>query len=494
MLVYAGMVVMLANRTRERNEARIEAAARERVEFLAGWIDDRIETTAREHSVSRALESLQDRVGGLDEVSGRFLLVDTQGSIRYDSDDHALEGESIEAILSQAGREDFRDLLRQAHSDRSGLARLPGLISSEVRWIGYASVPSLPGVVFVSAPESEILAYSRSQLRYGVMFLSVGLILILVIVFVMASHVARPISRLASAVRVLGSGDLHARATGVASRDEIGDLARTFNRMVDDLRQHVEDLKRETAAREAVESELRVARKIQQALLPKNLPVGPQFELATHNDPARHVAGDFYDAFPRDDGFVFVVADVSGKGLPSALYMAASKTVLQRALSGAASLAEGVTEASDSLEREDVGSMYLTAFVGHYSPDSGRLRYVNAGHPHPWVRAPDGTTEPLGEPTGGPVGLLPGRTFEERETVIPAGSRLFVFTDGVPEARNREEEFYGDERLRDFIATRGGNATASDDCRILAAEIDAFQQGSPADDVTILVLARSTPT
>lgn len=493
-IVYAAMVVLLANQTRARNVARLEATSLERVDFLAGWIDDRLESAAKGGSVADALASLHDRVPGVREASGSFLVMDSAGVIRYDSDDRALEGRRLEDLLAGLDRPDLEDALLDAASGRSGLVRLPGLISPEVRWIGYAPLPSIRGVVFVSVPESEILAFSRSQLRYGITLLTIGLLLIVAVVFVMASHIARPISHLARAVGILGDGDLDARVHGVESGDEIGDLASAFNRMVADLRTHVDALKRETAAREVVESEFRVARKIQRALLPKRLPSGDRFELATHNDPARHVAGDFYDAFAKGAGFVFVVADVSGKGLPSALFMAASKTVLQRSLTTADSLAEAVTSASDALEREEVGSMYLTAFVGHYEPETGRLRYVNAGHPPPWVRGRDGRVTPLGEPTGGPIGLLPGRTFEERESVLPEGSSLFVFTDGVPEACRADGEFYGDERLREFLGSGLGDGPAEAACRALAAEIDSFQSGAPADDVTILVLRRESST
>lgn len=488
-VVYAGMVVLLAGQTRARNVARLEATSLERVEFLAGWIDDRLDSAEAGMSVADALEKLHERAPGIREASGSFLVTDGDGVVRFDSDDRASEGRRLEDLLAEAKRGDLIPIARRAQGGASGIARIPGIISPEVRWVGFAPLPSIHGAVFVSVPESEMLAFSRSQLRYAVTLLSVGLLVIVAVVFVMASHIASPIARLARAVGVLGSGDLSANVAEVDSRDEIGDLAAAFNRMVEDLRRYVDALRRETAAREAVESELRVARKIQKALLPKRLPSGKRFQLATYNDPARHVAGDFYDAFETEDGFVFVVADVSGKGLPSALYMAASKTVLQRALTTTPTLSAAVTAASDALEREEVGSMYLTAFVARFEPDTGRLRYVNAGHPPPVLRGPDGTVGPLGEPTGGPIGLLPGRTFEEREVVLDPGSTLFVFTDGVPEARRADGEFYGDERLLAFLGSAAVEGSADSACRVLAAEVDSFQSGAPADDVTILVLA-----
>jgi sigma-B regulation protein RsbU (phosphoserine phosphatase) len=490
LVVYAAIVALLVGELRARNLVRLEATVEERVLTLAGWVDDRIETAEGAGDPVRALAGFSDRVVGLRDASSVFLVADREGRIVHDSEGNALVGTTLQEIVEGSGREDVAALFRDASSGGSGIARLPGIRSPEVRWFGYASVPSIGGVVIVTVPESVVTAFSRSQLRYGIALLSAGLVLILIVVFAMGTRIVRPFSRLAEGVRELGTGDLDAKVEGVDRSDELGDLARSFNRMVVDLKHHVEALQQETAAREAIEGELRVGRKIQQALLPKRLPSGPAFDLATKYDPARHVAGDFYDAFPKDGGFVLVVADVSGKGLPSALFMAASKTVLQRALSLTPSLAEAVAATSDALEKEEVGSMYLTAFVGHYEPETGRLRYVNAGHPPPLVRDREGRVSPLGEPTGGPVGLLPGRTFEEREAVVERGSTMIVFTDGVPEARREDGTFYGDERLLAFASGPACGGTAAEVCESLSREIAAFQEGKPADDVTLLALRR----
>ncbi len=490
LVVYAAIVALLVGELRARNLVRLEETVEERVLTLAVWIDDRIRATGGAGDPRRALEGFSDRVAAFRDASSVFLVADREGRIVHDSEGNALVGTTLDEIVKESGREDVAALFRDASSGGSGIARLPGIRSPEVRWFGYAPVSSIEGVVIATVPESVVTAFSRSQIRYGIVVLSVGLLLILAVVFAMGTRIVRPVTRLAEAVRELGAGDLDSRVEGVDRLDELGDLARSFNRMVVDLKGHVEALRKETAAREAIEGELRVGRKIQQALLPKRLPSGPGFDLATRYDPARHVAGDFYDAFPKGGGFVFVVADVSGKGLPSALFMAASKTVLGRALAASDSLAEAITATSDALEKEEVGSMYLTAFVGRYEPATGRLRYVNAGHPSPLVRSASGEVAPLGEPTGGPVGLLPGRRFEERETVVERGSTLIVFTDGVPEARRQDGTFYGDERLLAFAESPACAGTAAEVCESLSREIAAFQEGKPADDVTLLALRR----
>jgi len=291
---------------------------------------------------------------------------------------------------------------------------------------------------------------------------------------------------------MLGQGNLDAGVTGVESRDELGDLARAFNTMVSDLRGHIEARQREAEARQKVESELLVARKIQNDLLPKRLPTIPGFTLFARNLAARHVAGDFYDTFTTPDGrIVFLVADVSGKGLPSAMYMAVSRTVLRRLLVAGAPLAEAIGEASDALEAENVGSMYLTLFAATMDPATGAFRYVNAGHPPPWRVDVSGDATAVGAATGAPVGLFSGTRYEEGEDRLAPGDRLVVFSDGVPEARRPDGEFYGDERLAALLAAGPRSESAEDmGARVLAA-IESFQAGELADDVTVLVVGRA---
>jgi sigma-B regulation protein RsbU (phosphoserine phosphatase) len=278
--------------------------------------------------------------------------------------------------------------------------------------------------------------------------------------------------------------------TGVTSSDEIGELAGAFNRMVGDLKQHVDALTHETAAREAVESEMRVGREIQSSLLPGQFPGDDRFELHATNLPARHVAGDFYDWFWLDDGkLVFLIADVSGKGVPAALFMAVARTVLRQVCDGAKSLAQAIDRANDALEETGVASMYVTLFIALFEPATGELRYVRAGHPAGYVVAARGAVEGFGDLSGRPVGLLPGAGYDEGRGRLAPGECLLLFTDGVPEAEGEDGEFFGDERLQRMLQELGGES-AEAVCQAVAQRIAAFEGGTPHDDVTLLALRR----
>ena len=441
--------------------------------------------------------SLEELCAGLPEElrrEGAYALAGPQGRILCafaPPGSRLPEERSLPEIVRKSGRADLEDLGRRIESGETGMARAPGLLTPDPRWFAYAPIRSLGGFLVASVPESVVLAFSRSQIYLGFVLLSAGLLLMLGIVVAMSTRITAPLSRLAFAVGELGSGNLKTRVTDVPAGDEIGDLAASFNRMVGDLERHVEALQRETAAREKVEGELRVARGIQTALLPKRLPAGEKFEISAANLAARHVAGDFYDAFLRNpDTLVFLVADVSGKGLPAALFMAVSRTVLRPLLQSEAPLSEVLAQANQALEGENVSGMYVTLFAGIYDIPSGTLRYANAAHPVPHRIDARGKVTDLGEVTGTMVGLLPGRTYEERVEQLAVGDRVVIVTDGVPEAKDAAEEFFGEERLKALLAAGTPGETADALRGRVLAEVERYQGENLADDVTVMTLRR----
>ncbi|MCI0409654.1 MAG: SpoIIE family protein phosphatase, partial [Acidobacteria bacterium] len=319
------------------------------------------------------LETLSRQIGP--QVEADYTLVSHGGHFLIPP---AGVGTAVDSLLDLArsrGRTDLIAGTGRLLEGKSGLVQAEGLLRAGRRWIVYAPVPQTDWFFIASVPENVVLAFSRGQLHLGLAILVAGLGAILVLVILMASRITRPVARLATAVEGLGKGNLDVQVTGVETHDEIGDLASAFNRMVADLKRHVEALERETAAREKVEGEIRVARQIQTALLPRKLPGGEAFDLHAVNLPARRVAGDFYDCFLRDDKtLVFLIADVSGKGVPAALFMAVARTVLRDVLASGLSLSAAVERANELLEKDSPGSMYITLFVAWYDLATGALR------------------------------------------------------------------------------------------------------------------------
>ena len=216
--------------------------------------------------------------------------------------------------------------------------------------------------------------------------------------------------------------------------------------------QLVRQQQREAQERERIEQELRVARLIQQTLLPKELPALPGWQLAAHYQPAREVGGDFYDFIPLPGGRLgLVVGDVTDKGVPAALVMATTRALL-RATAQRLDAPGAVLEHVNTVLDPDIPpNMFVTCLYAVLEPASGRLRYANAGHDLPYQRRSDGAVLEL-RATGMPLGLLPGMRYEEREAVLAPGDSVLFYSDGLVEAHNPRREMFSFPRLRELVA------------------------------------------
>jgi predicted ester cyclase len=250
-------------------------------------------------------------------------------------------------------------------------------------------------------------------------------------------------------------------------------------------------LEQEIRERERVEQELRVARSIQQASLPKDVPEVEGWEISPQYRPAREVGGDFYDFLELPNGRLgLVVGDATGKGVPAALVMASARSML-RALAqalGSSSPGEVLGRVNDSLVTDIPPNMFVTCFYAILDPESGHLVYANAGHDMPYHRR-DGDAEEL-RARGMPLGLMPGMSYEEKETVLDAGEAVFFYSDGLVEAHDPKGEMFGFPRLRTLVAEHGEERSLGD---FLLEQLYSFtgEGWEQEDDITLLTLERS---
>ena len=245
----------------------------------------------------------------------------------------------------------------------------------------------------------------------------------------------------------------------------------------------------EALAIERMEQELRVARLIQQTLLPKQVPELPGWNVAVHYQPARAVGGDFYDFYPLPDGRLVVVeGDVTDKGVPAALVMATMRAILRGASRRMLSPSAALARSNELLCPEITPNMYDTCLYSILDPATGRLQFANAGHNLP-IRRSDGQVTEL-RATGMPLGLLPGMTYEDKETVLEPGDTLLIYSDGISEAHNPKREMFEFARMREVMAKNAGSATLINS---LLGALSAFTGANweQEDDVTMVVLERS---
>ena len=248
-------------------------------------------------------------------------------------------------------------------------------------------------------------------------------------------------------------------------------------------------LEQEIRERERVEQELSVARRIQQASLPKTLPVLEGWEIAPHYRPAREVGGDFYDVLELEDGqFGLVVGDATGKGVPAALVMATTCGMLRAAANSSNSPGEVLERVNEALSARIPPSMFVTCFYAVLDPESGRLLYANAGHDLPYLRR-GGDAEEL-RARGMPLGLMPGMSYEEGDNYLREGDSVLFYSDGLVEARNPHREMFGFPRLRILIAGHNKERSLAN---FLMEELWSFtgEGWEQEDDITLLTLERS---
>jgi serine phosphatase RsbU (regulator of sigma subunit) len=255
----------------------------------------------------------------------------------------------------------------------------------------------------------------------------------------------------------------------------------------------VRQQQREAQERERIEQELKVARVIQQTLLPKTLPKLPGYDVAAYYQPAREVGGDFYDFLELEDGRLgLVVGDVTDKGIPAALVMATTRAMLRTAAQRLFSPGDVLRRANETLVTDIPPNMFITCLYAILEPESGRLHYANAGQDLPYRRRA-GRSQGAEElkARGMPLGLMSGMEYEEKEILLEKGESILFYSDGLVEAHDPHHEMFGSPRLQGLVgAHRSGGSSL---IGFLLSELTRFtgEDWEQEDDITLVTLERS---
>ena len=312
-------------------------------------------------------------------------------------------------------------------------------------------------------------------------------------------NTVEPINQLAEAARAYTRDRNDEHRTGqhfgkleIHTGDEIESLSQTMQEMETDLGAYVENLTRITAEKERIGTELNLATRIQTAMLPNVFPAfpdRPEIDLYASMDPAREVGGDFYDFyFIDEDHLCLSVADVSGKGIPAALFMMITKVILQSCAMLDQSPAEILNKTNEAICSKNPEDMFVTVWIGILELSTGRLTAANAGHEYPAIRQPDGGFVLYKDPHGLVVGCMPGVTYREYTVQLQPGSKLFVYTDGVPEATDAGNELFGTDRMLEAL-NRQPDALPEDILKNVREAVDGFvKDAEQFDDLTMLCL------
>jgi sigma-B regulation protein RsbU (phosphoserine phosphatase) len=219
-------------------------------------------------------------------------------------------------------------------------------------------------------------------------------------------------------------------------------------------------------------------------------PERQEFDIHAIDSPAGVVTGDSHDFFfVTEDTLAFLIADVSGKGIPAALLVGVTRAMVRNLSSVSLSPGDTLTRVNRILHQTELGAMYVTIFLGWYDTGTGVLQYANAGHPLPYRIDAEGKVRPFGKVTGPILGILDVKRYTEDEEQLAVGERLVLYTDGVTEAANPKGEFFGADRLAEILG-RHGSETVKGLCQGVMAEVSHFQGDRSQDDATVLALQR----
>jgi sigma-B regulation protein RsbU (phosphoserine phosphatase) len=345
------------------------------------------------------------------------------------------------------------------------------------------------GVVF---PENELLSDLNHLNRILAVLAVVGVGLLLAVVIAGAETITKPLRRLAGTTAEIASGNLDVDLPAASLRDEVGRLTDSFQHMKTSLKEYIRNLTETTAAKERIESELKIAHDIQMGILPKLFPPFPdRKELDIHATlvPAKEVGGDFYDFFfVDDDHLVIAIGDVSGKGVPASLLMAVTSTLI-KAKSGKGIPPDRImTGVNVDLCAESDSTMFVTCFLGILDLKTGDLAYSNGGHNVPYRFREDGSVLPFDNTTSMAMGVLKTFAYQTKSVRLSPGDGLVLYTDGVTEAMDPAWELYSEERFERFLG-RISTLASKDMVEYTMAEVNRFSAGAPqSDDITLLVL------
>ena len=275
---------------------------------------------------------------------------------------------------------------------------------------------------------------------------------------------------------------------------DLDDLSVTIEKAIEQIN-YIKQSQQEHTQLESLKTDLAVAGEIQQAILPRVFPPFPEFEdildVAASMTPAKDVGGDFYDFFRIDEDRIgFVMADVSGKGVPAAIFMAVSRTLIRAIGMQGNAPEDTITRANDLLCKESVNCMFVTVFYAIYNTKTGEVVYCNAGHNSPYLIHANGQVEVLPTSTNCMIGAIEGLSFNAGSLQMEKGDMLVMYTDGVNEAVNNSFEEFGDPRLEEALNQLSGK-TCRETVDGLLSSVKTFVDGAPqSDDITILSIKR----
>ncbi|MDD5091012.1 MAG: SpoIIE family protein phosphatase [Candidatus Wallbacteria bacterium] len=424
--------------------------------------------------------------------SGYGMIVTRTGRIVTHPDKNLIMNESIFSLAEHLNEPELRALGKNMIAGQSGFARCFCGYLNAVSWFYHTPQSSTGWSLAIVIPEDELLADLRSLNKILILIALLGLITLLLMITSISRRITNPLCVLAQAAETIGQGNFNALLPVIKGHDEIAVCNESFKKMQVTLHEYIENLKKTTAAKEKIESDLRIAHEIQMGMVPKEFPPFPdktEIDVFATIVPAKEVGGDLYDFFLIDDNTLcFAVGDVSGKGVPASLFMAVTISLLRAKAMPEMTASCIVAQVNRKLCEHNESLMFCTFFLGLLDLRTGKLQCCSAGHNPPYIKRADGSIEGLKFKPICALGISQDIVYEHHDLMLNPGDIITLYTDGVTEAENIDQHLYGEPRFEETLKMTCCNSAENTTRKILSTIKEFAGEAEQSDDITILTL------
>ena len=437
-----------------------------------------------------SLEWLTELVGKIKAFENSYNLVVSRNASFIVHPDHSLI--LNETIFSSTYGDDDESLIKM--QDDMVHCRAGEVLRSKDGgkfFVFYSPVETTCWSVAIVCPRSELYVGVHKMRNVLIVLGIVALILMIVLSYSGIRKVVAPVEDFSVVAKKIAKGEFDVELPHIESKDELKELHDSFEYMQHSLVQYIDELKSTTANKERIESELRIAHKIQMRMIPKSFPAFPErddLSLAAKLVPAKEVGGDLYDFFIQDEKLFFIIGDVSGKGIPASLVMAVTCRLFRSAASHFDKPEDIMTSLNNSMSDGNESSMFCTAFLGILDLKTGELNFCNAGHNAPFIISGDGKISYVNVQPNLPLGLMGEFPYVGQDMMIEKSTKLYLYTDGVNEAENKENKQLGDAKLVSLLRANASNEPGEIVEKIFEEIIRHADGATQSDDITMMCI------
>jgi phosphoserine phosphatase RsbU/P len=444
-------------------------------------------------AVDVSLDWLQKIMSSLYIGSGGYaLIISRKGTFVTHPDSRIVMNTSIFSEAEETKSKSLRDIGRKMIHGETGMGLFKEVNVKEKSWIFYSPLPSNKWSMGIVLPERVVMKDLMKLTQFLILAGIAGIVFLIIIIILVTRRIIKPLNKLALSVDYIAKGNFDTILPIVQTNDEIGILSESFYNMQIALKSYIQNLMETTAAREKIESELKIAHDIQMNIVPRTFPPFPdrtELEIYALLEPARAVGGDWYDYFfTNEDHICFAIGDVSGKGVPAAILMAVIRTYLRAKATSLVNVEDIMSAINVEASLNNVYLMFATIFIGILNVKTGMLYYCNASHNPPYILHSEGEITRITDMHGVAVGIFEDKRYTSDRMQLNPGDAVVLYTDGITEAMNENEDLFGYSNLEKILQSLILN-DAKTIVENVREEVRNFtNQEEQADDITIEVI------